>query len=100
MKRHLLRVVAVLAACAFASTASAHIWGRVVVGPAVVPVYAPVAAPVYYPPAYYAPGIAPVVVARPVVRPVVVARPVYYYGWPRPYVVGQPVRNVIRAVVP
>ncbi|MFZ5830932.1 MAG: hypothetical protein ACOY3P_12635 [Planctomycetota bacterium] len=75
----------------------------VVAAPVVVarPVYAPVVAPVpvvvarpVYQPIYAAPVVAPVAVPAPVVvaRPVVVRQTVYYPG--------QPVRNVVRAVLP
>ncbi len=96
-------LLAVLAVCLSGSVASAHHhgYGGVVVVPAPVPVvaaYPPVTA--YYPPAVtyvapttvYYPPTAPVVVSR-VPVPAVVVRP-------KVYVVGQPIRNVIRAVTP
>jgi hypothetical protein len=77
--------------------------------PAPVVAYSPVVATAYYVPqtVYYSAPV-PVVVAAPVAAPQYVAPPVAVapvYGRPvvvRPkvYVVGEPVRNVIRAVTP
>ena len=77
--------------------------------PAPVVSYGPVVSTSYYAPApYYAAAPLPYYAASPVVTPYYVARPVAVaplYGRPvivRPkvYVVGQPVRNVLRAVTP
>ena len=85
--------------------------------PAPVVSYGPVATTWYYAPApyyaaapapYYAAAPAPYYVAAPVVTPYYVARPVAVapvYGSavivrPKVYVVGQPVRNLLRAVTP
>jgi hypothetical protein len=101
MKTLLIAVAAVLM---FSSTA----WGGWYVGPTVGYAYYP-AAPVY---AYPAPPVyaypAPVVVARPRVvyspiiapAPVWVGRPVVVGPAGRAYIVGRPVRNTVRAVLP
>jgi hypothetical protein len=77
--------------------------------PAPVVSYGPVVSTSYYAPApYYAAAPLPYYAASPVVTPYYVARPVAVaplYGptvivRPKVYVVGQPVRNVLRAVTP
>jgi hypothetical protein len=127
MKRFLAAVVIVLVFCSVASAHWPYVVSRPVVVPAPVVAPPPVVhhfhpvGPVYaYPPpvvayrppvvAYRPPVVAyrpPVVAYRPpvvVYRPTVVAAPVYYPApvgvRPKVYVVGQPVRNVLRAVTP
>jgi hypothetical protein len=110
-------VVVVLLACSTASAATVRVGPVVVRTPTVVHSFYPVG-PVYTYPApvvavtphvayrpsvvVSAPAIAPAtVVYRPAVvyRPVVVA-PAPVVVRPKVYVLGQPVRNVIRAVLP
>jgi hypothetical protein len=64
--------------------------------------YAPAPVTTYYAPttAYYAPVATPYVAAyAPVATPYVAGyAPAYYYGRPRVYVPGEPVRNFFRAL--
>jgi hypothetical protein len=99
-------VAAVLIVLAAGSTAFAHPWVAVPVAPApvVVQAYYP-PTPVYaYPSAVVAvPGrymvAAPIVMPQPVMVPApVYARPVVVR--PKVYVLGEPVRNVLRAITP
>jgi len=98
MTKSLLLVAAVMLMVLLASPLFAGRAYVVPVQPGLVTYgYYPVA-PVYY--TYRRPAVVatPVYAPAPMVAPAVVPAPVYVF--PKVYVAGQPVRNVIRAVTP